>query len=92
MKLPNKKRILQKWEQKIREKTYWDLEDYGKQKQQIIHNNLNRYITILLEETDYNPKEDIFYESISGFKYTAGFLSEITTEYILEHPEYFLKT
>lgn len=50
---------------------------------------LSNYIEILLEETEYNIQDNVFYEPISRYKFTVGVFAQITVEYVQEHLDEF---
>lgn len=53
---------------------------------------IERYLDILIEETDFNPKTKVFYEKISKTKISVNLFAKIATEYILEHmDDFFVK-
>lgn len=52
---------------------------------------IRRYLEILLEDQDFNPKTNVFYDNLSKRKLNYNFLASIAKEYILEHEDEFLK-
>ncbi|WP_296884901.1 hypothetical protein [uncultured Methanobrevibacter sp.] len=80
----DKQTVLKTWRYKILEKTLKLLE---KEHVTLYVSALNRYITYLLEDTHYNPKDNVFYEPISRFKFSVDVFSSITYEYVCEHLE-----
>lgn len=46
---------------------------------------LERYLDILIDETDFNPKTKVFYYKTSNTKISIDLFSKIATEYIVEH-------
>ena len=84
----DKESVLKTWRYKILEKTLKLLEKDGAC---LYVSALNRYINYLLEDTHYNPKDNVFYEPISRFKFSVDVFSSITYEYILEHLDEFQK-
>ena len=46
---------------------------------------IERYLDVLIEETDFNPKTKVFYEGISKTKISIDLFAKIASEYILEH-------
>ena len=50
---------------------------------------IERYLDILIEESDFNPKSRVFYNKISNTKITHDLFGKIASEYILEHIEDF---
>ncbi|MBQ6344992.1 MAG: hypothetical protein IJI96_02655 [Methanobrevibacter sp.] len=46
---------------------------------------IERYLDILIEETDFNIKSKVFYDKISNTKISYNLFAKIATEYILEH-------
>lgn len=48
-----------------------------------------RYIEILVDDQDYNPKAGVFYDSLTNRKLSYNFLASIAHDYILDHIEEF---
>ena len=80
--------VLKSWRSKVYMETLGLLQKNGVK--YISSNSLNRYITYLLEDTDYNYHDNVFYEPISRFKFTVDVFSQITFEYVMEHQKEFL--
>ena len=80
----DKESVLKTWRYKILEKTLKLLE---KESVHVIISDLNRYINYRLDDTHYNPKDNVFYEPISRFKFSVDVFSSITYEYVCEHLE-----
>lgn len=51
--------------------------------------SIDRYLDILIEESDFNPESRAFYEKVSNTKISYALFGKIATEYILEHLEDF---
>ena len=51
--------------------------------------SLKRYVEYLIEDTDYNERDNAFYEPISSFKFSVSVFAQITYEYVLEHLDEF---
>lgn len=52
---------------------------------------VNRYVEILLDDQDFNPKTHVFYDKNTNRKLTHDFLANIAYQYILEHLDEFKK-
>lgn len=48
-----------------------------------------RYIDILVDDQDYNPKSGVFYDKLTNRKLSYTFLAGIAHDYILDHIEEF---
>lgn len=44
-----------------------------------------RYVEILVEQQDYNPKTGVFYDEITHKKLNYNFLASIAKDYIMDH-------
>lgn len=82
----DKKSVLKTWQYKILEKT---LKLLAEDDIKVYRNSLKRYIRYLLEDTDYDPYTNVFYEPVSKFKFSVDVFSSIAYEYVLEHLEDF---
>ena len=47
------------------------------------------YLEILIDCTDFNPRDKIFYHKSSGLKLSYNFLASVAHDYILDHVEDF---
>lgn len=81
----DKQTVLKVWRWKIIKKVLEAI-DFD-----VSRSSLNRYVEYLLEDTHYNPSDDVFYDPISRFKFTVDIFTSITVEYIYEHPSEFEK-
>ena len=52
---------------------------------------IKRYLEILIEDQDFNPKSHVFYDKLTKRKLNYNFLAGIAKEYIWEHQEDFVK-
>lgn len=86
LKFHDKKNVLKTWQYKILEKT---LKLLAEDDIVVYKTSLKRYIRYLLEDTDYDPRTNVFYEPVSKFKFRVDVFSSITYEYVLEHLEDF---
>ena len=53
--------------------------------------SIRRYIEILIDDQEYNVKNNVFYDKITNRQLSHDFLSGIAFEYIREHKDYFRK-
>ena len=52
---------------------------------------VQRYLEILLDDQDFNPKTKVFYDKVSNRKLNYEFLASVAHDYILEHADEFKK-
>lgn len=81
-KFKDKKNILNSWKQNVFQEAVKILHEKNIHVRQLV---LNNYIECLLEETDYNVRDNVFYEPISRYKFTVEVFAQITVEYVREH-------
>lgn len=88
VKFRDKMLVLSSWRGKIFKETMFLLQEEGVTS--VSSTCLYRYVTYLLEDTDYNYHDNVFYEPVSRFKFTSKVFAQITFDYIMEHPKEFL--
>lgn len=87
-KFKDKRQVMHSWKQNI----FTESMKILKEENIIVSElSLDNYIEILLEETDYNIRDNVFYEPISRYKFTVDVFTQITVEYIHEHITEFVK-
>ena len=82
----DKQTVLNTWKYRISKKALILLKEDNID---VYRSTLNHYIEYLLEDTDYDPKTNVFYEPHIGFKFSIDLFANITYEYVLEHLDEF---
>ena len=53
--------------------------------------SVRRYLEVLVEDQEYDVRNNVFYDKVTNLKLTHTFLAGVAVVYILEHKEDFLK-